>query len=86
MDGTFWGIVTAAVPQKELGGTCITKGSAFLMEEKNVFINVSVDPMQEEALAFQKKPAIELPLFYFRVICCNFSFSTEVFINYQVIS
>lgn len=58
MDGTFWRFfVTAPVLQKELGGTCITKGFTVLIGEKRefpiyVFINDSVDLIQKEALAF----------------------------------
>lgn len=53
----FGRIDTAPVLQKELGGTCTTKGSTLLIGEKNefltyVFINDSVDRMQKEALAF----------------------------------
>lgn len=53
----FGRIVTAAVLQKELGGACISKGSAVLTGEKNEFLthvssNVSVDRLQKEALAF----------------------------------
>lgn len=53
----FGRIDTAPVLQKELGGTCATKGSTLLIGEKSefltyVFINDSVDLMQKEALAF----------------------------------